>query len=230
MDNDSYMSVSHDVSSVRQLFRVGSKLEALILDAGPTGVIGLSLDSGSLVKIHLTGPAPVNLAPFETVVVEVAPDTEPFDPAEPEAVWASNLSPARRRVRRREVDRLLKSVTAPTDLPLLGLAGGPVPYWSLLGDRPSVTVVLPEAGPRLVAVAHGPYPVSCDFGWSRQLHQFPVSGRLISHALLGSGQTSLAGAQLTAALGFEPSYLLVSLSRPHDGTCYKTVATFLPGR
>ena len=38
----------------------------------------------------------------------------------------------------------------------------------------------------------------------------------------------LSGKSLSAALGFDPQYLLVTVSQPRDGHCYKVCAAVLP--
>jgi hypothetical protein len=39
---------------------------------------------------------------------------------------------------------------------------------------------------------------------------------------------SLAGKDLAAALGFRPTYVLTTLSKPIDGHCYKSCTGLLP--
>jgi len=85
---------------------------------------------------------------------------------------------------------------------LLGFAGPAVPYWTLTGERASVAVVAPSARPVL---AGG----ECRFQWRNTLHALPV---------------------LPAALASCPSrprHLLVALSPPRAGHCYKVVAGLL---
>jgi hypothetical protein len=38
----------------------------------------------------------------------------------------------------------------------------------------------------------------------------------------------LSGKGLSTALGFKPHFVVVSISRPRDGHCYKTVTAILP--
>jgi hypothetical protein len=47
-------------------------------------------------------------------------------------------------------------------------------------------------------------------------------------ALERARRDRLSGKDLESALGFRPHYLVVVLSRPRDGHCYKTVAALLP--
>jgi hypothetical protein len=47
-------------------------------------------------------------------------------------------------------------------------------------------------------------------------------------ALDAARRDRLSGKDPEGALGFRPHYLVVVLSRPRDGHCYKTVAALLP--
>jgi len=42
------------------------------------------------------------------------------------------------------------------------------------------------------------------------------------------GRDRLSGKGLSTALGFKPHFIVVSVSRPRDGHCYKTVTAILP--
>jgi hypothetical protein len=47
-------------------------------------------------------------------------------------------------------------------------------------------------------------------------------------ALWTSRRDRLSGKALSTALGFRPHFIVVSISRPRDGHCYKTVTAILP--
>ena len=56
----------------------------------------------------------------------------------------------------------------------------------------------------------------------------PVEDRKAARALDAARRERLSGKSLTNALGFEPQYLLVTVSPPRDGHCYKVCAAVLP--
>jgi hypothetical protein len=56
----------------------------------------------------------------------------------------------------------------------------------------------------------------------------PVEDRHAARALDAARRERLSGKSLAAALGFEPQYLLVTVSPPRDGHCYKVCAAILP--
>lgn len=85
---------------------------------------------------------------------------------------------------------------------LLGFAGPAVPCWTLTGERASVAVIAPKTRP----VVQGG---ECRFQWCDIPHVLPV---------------------LPAALAdcpARPRRLLVALSPPRAGHCYKVVAGIL---
>jgi hypothetical protein len=93
--------------------------------------------------------------------------------------------------------------------------------------RPSVAVVVPSRGPLLFRRREDD-TVWARFGWPRSDNWLPVEDRRAIEALDRSRRDRLAGKDLATALGFRPQILVVALSRPRDGHCYKTVAAFLP--
>jgi len=52
--------------------------------------------------------------------------------------------------------------------------------------------------------------------------------RLAARALDAARRERLSGKSLAAALGFDPQYLLVTVSPPREGHCYKVCAAILP--
>jgi hypothetical protein len=56
----------------------------------------------------------------------------------------------------------------------------------------------------------------------------PVEDRLAIRSIGAARRERLAGKDLATALGFRPEYLLVSLTQPRDGHCYKVLTAVLP--
>jgi hypothetical protein len=66
------------------------------------------------------------------------------------------------------------------------------------------------------------------FGWERTDNWLPVEDPIAIEALNRADNQRLSGKALAAALGFRPHLLVITLSRPKSGHCYKTVSAVLP--
>ncbi len=127
----------------------GTEMRLLVLGDDPDGFIGIDLASGSFVRaLHPPSPS-VRLAALDVVSGRIGPPVDPPDCARPEAVVLESMPRRVGRVHPRRADRFLAPLTHPPQPPLLGFSGPSVPYWTLSGDRPSLTVVTPELGPQL---------------------------------------------------------------------------------
>ena len=94
--------------------------------------------------------------------------------------------------------------------------------------RPSVAVVVPSRGP-VIFRRREDDTVWARFGWPRSDNWLPVEDRRAIAALQRDrAATGCRARTSTGALGFRPHFLVVVLSRPRDGHCYKTVAALLP--
>lgn len=93
--------------------------------------------------------------------------------------------------------------------------------------RPSVAVVVPSRGP-VIFRRREDDTVWARFGWPRSDNWLPVEDRRAIAALHTTRRDRLSGKDLDNALGFRPHFLVVVLSRPRDGHCYKTVTALLP--
>jgi hypothetical protein len=201
----------------------------LVLAYGPEDIAAVELRSGAFVRLRVdegTGDSD-GLLPFDLVDAVWAEDPQRDDLAQPEAVSLSGPPVAVGRLRGRRARRLLKSLLAPPTSHLLGFPGSAAPYWEFAGTRPSVALVAPSRGPLLFR-RRGDDSVWARFGWPGNDHWLPVEDRRALACLWASGRERLSGRALTGALGFEPHYLLVTVSRPRQGHCYKTVAALLP--
>lgn len=221
---------------------VGTHLDLMILAWRPGSCEAIDLGSGALVRAGFPLGAgrpdvpPVDtdaptvrpdLVAFDTVSATIAPSDDLFDPARPEAVTL--MAPPQRtgRLNGRRARHYLEAVLAPAGKDLLGFPGSAAPYWSIKGSHPSVSLVEPERGPHL-STRPSQDVVRCRFGWGGIDHVLPVVDERLISALARTGRVSSAGALLANSLGFKPRYLLVALTPPIDGRCYKTVAAALP--
>lgn len=167
------------------------------------------------------------LLPFDVVDVAWAEDPQRDDLAQPEAVSVAGRPALVGRLRGRRARRLLRGLVAPPAQHLLGFAGTAAPYWEFNSMRPSVALVVPTRGPLLFR-RRGDDSVWTRFGWPRIDQWLPVEDEHAVAGLAASGRDRLAGRSLASALGFRPYYLLVAVSRPRQGHCYKTVTALIP--
>jgi hypothetical protein len=189
----------------------------------------VDLDSGALVRLRVDwgDRRDPPFAPFDVVDVTWADDPERDDQAQPEAATVSGVPAPMGSCRGRRVRRVLRGLVTPPQPHLLGFPGSSAPYWEFDGMRPSVAVVAPSRGPMLFLRRQDDTAWG-RFGWGRSDNWLPLEDRRAVETLHQSRRPRLAGKELTAALGFRPYLLVVTVSRPHDGYCYKTLAGLLP--
>jgi hypothetical protein len=170
---------------------------------------------------------PPDLSPFDVIDAVVAADPECDDLAQPEAITVEGIPDGVGSLRGRRARTVLRHLVAPTEDHLLGFPGTSSPYWEFHGMRPSVALVVPLRGPLLFR-RRADESVWARFGGPRSDNWLPVEDRRAIAALWAGRRDRLSGKDLAAALGFKPHYLVVALSAPRSGYCYKTVAAFLP--
>jgi len=203
----------------------------LVLASGPEDTTVVDLRTGAFVRLRSpegTSQEPeLVLLPFDLVDVTWADDPQRDDLAQPEAVTVAGPPELIGSLRGRRVRRLLNALVAPPEQHLLGFPGSASPYWEFHGMRPSVALVTPSRGPVLFR-RKADDSVWARFGWPRSDQWLPVEDRRALACLWGTERERLSGRALAGALGFRPHYVLVTVSRPRQGHCYKTVAALLP--
>ncbi len=189
----------------------------------------MDLATGAIVRLRLdqSSEGEVSFSPFELIETAWALDPERDDLAQPEAVNVERLPQAVGTMKPRKARRLLQHLVAPSDQNLLGFAGNSAPYWEFGGMQPSVALVVPSRGPLLFR-RRSDDEVWARFGSPRVDNWLPVEDRRAVAALWASRRDRLAGKDLAKALGFKPHFMVVTLSRPRNGHCYKSVAAILP--
>jgi hypothetical protein len=212
---------------------VGTVLRCLVLVPGPDWV-AVDLESGALLRapaafgvLQREGavtPAPLAasdgvdaLSPtwpdrqLSAVEMTIGPDSEPPDPARPEAVALAGRPVLIGQPRRRTTRRLLRQlVTKTNDRPLLGTLGPSISYGDLDGTRPSVVIVAPQAQPRFGIGPNGPW---CQFALAGRRHTMPCSEGAAPDA---------------SATGHDTKLLVVALGAPRRGQVPKIVLGALP--
>lgn len=210
-------------------FRVavaGAELRMLVLAPRPSGCVGVDLDSGAFVRAAFPEPPEGELAPLDLVAGELGDPIDPPDPSQPEAVQLNGVPRREGRAAPRRVGRWLTPLHHPPQPPLLGFAGSRVPYWTLVGDRPSLALVVPASA---AEVRLGPGGYECTFGWQGATHQYPLADAHLVARLRHLERRHMGAHDMARVLGYRPGRILVVLSEPHDGYCWKEVAALLPG-
>ena len=207
----------------------GAELSLLVLASSEEDTIAVDLASGALIRLRVSWPighAP-DLAAFDIVEVALADDPETDDLAQPEAATAAGLPRHVGTMRTRRARKLLQALVASPDGPLLGFPGNSAPYWEFRGQRPSVALLVPSRGPQFIRRTRED-STWVRFGWDRDDVWLPVESAEPTRALDAARRERLSGKALATALGFRPHYLLVSLTQPRDGYCYKVCTAVLP--
>jgi hypothetical protein len=216
----------------RRAARAGSELTMIVLAAGRDGCIGIDADSGALVRAFSTAPWPERLAPYDVITATLAdPAGLVYDPAQPEAVLLEAPPEQAGPLARRRIQSHLRRLRHPRHGQLLGWAGPAVLYWTLEGDHPSAAILDLATAPLVLARAPAPGRPDaprCRFSWAGRTIELPLTDRRLTVALGRSDLPLLSGPALADAAGGRPRYLLLALTPPVDGHCYKVVAAVLP--
>jgi hypothetical protein len=207
----------------------GSTLHLLVLSSTLEDTTVVDLATRTVMRVRVPWPEghDPDISTFDVVEVTLADDPERDDLAQPEATTVADLPRHVGTLRGRQLRKLLRRLVASPDGPLLGFPGPSAPYWEFRGFRPSVALIEPTRRPQLIRrQADGSTWVR--FGWDRDDVWLPVEDRNAARALDAARRERLSGKSLSTALGFEPQYLLVTVSPPRDGHCYKVCAAVLP--
>jgi len=204
-------------------------LYVLVLGCTPEDTTGIDLSSGVIVRLRVDWPDdhPPDLESFDVVEATIAEHPDRDDLAQPEAVTVIGLPRQMGKLRGKAVRKMLQSLQAPIDGPLLGFRGPSAPYWEFTGDRPSVALIVATRGPQLFRRQEDG-TTWVRFGWERDDVWLTCADAHATRSLVAARRERLAGKEMATALGFKPHYLLTALSRPWDGHCYKTCVAILP--
>jgi len=196
----------------------------LVLAADAGGCLGVDLDSGAFVRARYHGDAHP-LAPFDIASGQIADANHPIDASRPETVYLDRAPEHIGSLTPRRAERYLEPLHHPRRRSLLGFPGAMVPYWTLNGDQPSLTLVDLPAGAQVRREAH---QYECRFIWQSMGYHLPLVDRRLVNRLDGVGWPRYSSRDLESVLGHRVRRLLVALSPPHEGYCYKVVAAMLP--
>lgn len=194
-------------------------MRLLLLAPGEGEAACIDLDTGGLLWAvwdpESSNVVPIRLRPLDVVTARTVINPPPPDPSRPETVELVDPPVAVGRLRGRRAQRLLTPLHHPEKDQLLGFAGPAVPYWTLAGDHPSMTIVNPYGDVVLTPTVDG---LTVRFRFRGVVHELPCTD-------------ASAAAAVTAKNGPVKAKrrLLVTLSAPYLGHCYKIVPALLPG-
>jgi len=193
------------VERPRRARQAGSELTLLVLSVSPLGLAAVDLDSGAVVRAGTDLLEGLVLRPYDVVSARLANSVGPLDPTQPESVAFATAPRPVRHLTARRAERWLRPVLHPEWTHLLGFAGPAVPFWELDGTRPSVAVI-----PARAAIGHDDDGLlRCRFLWRTLLHDLPMVVR--------------RGTPLPR----EAARVVVALTTPVEGHCYKVVTGLL---
>ena len=202
--------------------------EFLVLAAGASGMAAVDVASGALVRVSWKGRSEESFAAYDVVRSSLAPfDQDAAVTFAPEAITLSGPPQKVGALHGRAAERLVRRVVHPPRQPLFGFPGATAPFWTLSGDRPSIAVIEPESGP---VVEREPSGLRCRFRWHKLDHVLPLDDQSVGAALLHPCARKVGTRTLGRMLGWEPKRLIVALTPPVGGHCYKVVAGILPRR
>jgi hypothetical protein len=209
----------------------GTPLSILVLAAEGNECTGVDLGSGAFVRASWPGGTPppdrddaVALRPYQVARGVVGEDDSPPDPARPEGVVLKESPLPGGKMNPRRARRHLRPLLAPRGRPLLGFPGPSIPYWQLAGTHPSLALV-PSEGLHVILAEGG--VLRAGFHWDGLNHLFPLVEQRAYSLVVASGRTRLSAGALARVLGHQVSYLLLALSAPEGGHCYKTALALL---
>jgi len=192
----------------------------LLLAPGEGEAACVDLDTGGLLWAiwdpEASNVVPIRLRPLDVVTARTVINPAPPDPARPETIELVDPPVAIGRLRGRRAQRLLTPLHHPEKDQLLGFAGPAVPYWTLAGDHPSMTIVNPYGDVVLLPTDDG---LVVRFRFRGVVHEMPCTDASAAAAVTAKGGAVKA-----------PRRLLVTLSAPYLGHCYKVVPALLPGQ
>lgn len=206
-----------------------STMFGLVLGSTNESTTVIDLASQTIVRWRIPWPEDfvTDLAVFDVVEGVLAPDIERNDLAQPEAITLAELPRRLGTYRGRRVRKWLESLSTPSDGPLFGFRGPSAPYWEFRGERPSVALIAADRGPQLMRRQEDG-STWVRFGWYGDDVWLLCEDAHAIRAIEATRRDSLAGKDLASSLGFRPTYVLTTLSKPIDGHCYKSCTGLLP--
>lgn len=178
----------------------------------------VDLDTGALVwatwDVESATVVPIRLRSLDVLSARTVLNPAAPNPLRPETVELVDAPVAIGRLRGRRAQKLLTPLHHPEKDQILGFAGPAVPYWTLAGDHPSMTIVNPHGEIVLLPSDEG---VAVRFRFRGMVHELPCTDPVAMEVVHNKRGAVKAKRRL-----------LVTLSEPYLGHCYKVVSALLP--
>jgi hypothetical protein len=201
-------------------------MHVLVLAPSQHLTYGVDLGSGAFVRMHHDVPAHRELAPRYGDValgrIGLDPDADGAQPPEDTVLHAplrrvGHMSP-------RQIDKTLVPLQHRSGRPLFGCEGPALPMWAVGSTTSAVSLVEPESDLAVTVTDRG---TTVRFRWRAYTYQLPVNDARVNKRLDWLPDSPVAGRPLARVMGFYPRRLLLSLSEPMNGYCYKTAVALL---
>ncbi len=197
---------------------VGARVRLLLLAPGEGEAACVDLDTGGLVwatwDVESATVVPIRLKALDVLSARTVLNPVTPDPLRPETIELIDAPVAIGKLRGRRAQKLLTPLHHPEKDQLLGFAGPAVPYWTLAGDHPSMTIVAPHGEIILVPSDEG---VAVRFRFRGMVHELPCTDPVATEVVEKKQGAVKAKRRL-----------LVTLSTPYLGHCYKVASALLP--
>jgi hypothetical protein len=203
----------------------GTLLHVLMLAPSRQVSIGVDLASRSFVRLFHPHPTDVRTAPrFGDVAVgRVGLAAEDAHMDSPEVVQMSTPLQAVGKMKPRQIERLLEPLQQQPGTPLFGCEGPAIPMWAL-PTTSSITLIEPQHD---ISLQTGSSGVTASFRWRGYTYRLPVEDRRVLARLDWLPPQPVQGRPLAELIGFFPSRLLIGLTAPQHGYCYKAVSALM---
>ena len=205
----------------------GAAMHVLVLAPSKHLTYGVDLGSGAFVRMHHDQPTRSHDAPrYGDVAIGqlgVDPDAAVGTrPAEDVLLQA----PLRRvgLMKQRQIDKTLVPLQHRTGRPLFGCEGPALPMWGVDSTTCAVSLVEPESDLAITVAQQG---TTVRFRWRQYTYQLPVNDARVNRRLDWLPDSPVTGRPLAQVMGFYPRRLLLALSEPDNGYCYKTAVALL---
>jgi hypothetical protein len=205
----------------------GAAMHVLVLAPSQRLTYGVDLGSGAFVRMHHAAPTHRDTAPRygDVAIGQIGEDPDAAAGAQPSEDTMLQV-PLRRvgHMTPRQIDKTLAPLHHRTGRPLFGCEGPALPMWAVDQTTSGVSLIEPESDLAVTVTDQG---TAVRFRWRAYTYQLPVDDSRVNKRLDWLPDSPVGGRALAHVMGFYPRRLLLALSEPSNGYCYKTAVALL---
>jgi hypothetical protein len=202
----------------------GSLIHVLILSPSRSVTVGVDLGSGAFVRMVHEAPKDSQNAPrYGDVAVGRLSSQDDGFALPNEDVFLGQPLKTVGHMRPRQLEKTLQPLHHPDGKPLFGCEGPALPMWSV-NTVPAIALIEPKTDLAVTMTESG---AAVRFGWRGYTYQMPLEDRRVLRRLDWLPNSPVGGRALAEVIGFFPNRLLLGLSEPVNGYCYKTAVALL---